>query len=255
MNRKLFSLKKKIIIVTGAGGNGMARILAENMAEEEAFVYAVDIKFSKSTNSKFSKFFKYIECDITDKDKFDSVCKTIFSKHKKIDVLVNGAGVTFPENSSKFYPEDKWDITNEVNLKAAFHCSQTVIKYMLKKKEGSIINFTSINAELGFPNNPAYVASKGGLKMLTKSLAKDWGKFGIRVNNVGPGYMKTEMTKRSWNNPKLRKARTSRTLLNRWGEKQDIVGPCIFLASDASRYVTGQDLYVDGGWLANGLSE
>ena len=129
------------------------------------------------------------------------------------------------------------------------------IKYMLKKKNGSIINFTSINAELGFPNNPAYVASKGGLKMLTKSLAKDWGRFGIRVNNIGPGYMKTEMTKKSWSNPKLRKTRTSRTLLNRWGEKQDIVGPCIFLASDASRYVTGQDLYVDGGWLANGLSE
>ena len=126
---------------------------------------------------------------------------------------------------------------------------------MVKKKNGVIINFTSINAELGFPKNPAYVASKGGLKMLGKALAKDWGKFGIRVNNIGPGYMKTEMTRKSWQNKKTRKSRTSRTLLNRWGEKDEIVGPCIFLASDASRYITGQDIYVDGGWLANGLSE
>ena len=250
-----FSIKKKTIIVTGAGGTGMARILAENMAKEEANVFAIDINLSKPIPKKLTKFLKFIECDVTNRIKFEEICKSIFYKHKKIDVLVNGAGVTFPENEKKFYPEDKWDVTNNVNLKAAFLCSQAAIKYMLKKKNGSIVNFTSINAELGFPNNPAYVASKGGLKMLTKSLAKDWGKFGIRVNNIGPGYMKTEMTKKSWSNPKLRMARTSRTMLNRWGEKEDIVGPCIFLASDASKYVTGQDLYVDGGWLANGLSE
>lgn len=250
----LFSIKGKTIIITGAGGSGMANILAKNMAKYQANVYGLDIKFAK-TSKNSSKFLKFIECDITDQNKFDETCKSIFSKHKKIDVLINGAGVTFPQENEKFYSDEKWDITNNINLKAAFQCSQTVIKYMLKKQNGSIINFTSINAELGFPKNPAYVASKGGLKMLTKALAKDWGKFGIRVNNIGPGYMKTEMTKRSWNNPRLRKARTSRTLLNRWGEKQDIVGPCIFLASDASTYVTGLDLYVDGGWLANGLSE
>ena len=125
----------------------------------------------------------------------------------------------------------------------------------MKKTGGSIINITSLNAELAFPNNPAYVAFKGGLKQLTKALALDLGQYNIRVNNIGPGYMKTDMTKKSWLNPKLRKARTSRILLNRWGEKEDIVGPCIFLASDASKYVTGHDLYVDGGWLANGLSK
>ena len=114
---------------------------------------------------------------------------------------------------------------------------------MKKRKNGSIINITSINAELGFPNNPAYVASKGGLKMLGKSLARDWGKYGIRVNNLGPGYFKTLMNKKSWENPKTRKARID-----------ELVGPCIFLASDASQYVTGQDIYVDGGWTANGLS-
>ena len=91
--------------------------------------------------------------------------------------------------------------------------------------------------------------------MLTKALAKDWGKFGIRVNNLGPGYIKTDMTIKRYQNKITRKQREERTLLGRWGEIDDLVGPCIFLASDASKYITGADLYVDGGWLANGLSE
>ena len=108
---------------------------------------------------------------------------------------------------------------------------------------------------MGFPKNPAYVASKGGLKMLTKSLAKDLGKYGIRVNNLGPGYFVTNMTKNSYKNKKLKLAREKHTLLGRWGKISDLVGPCVFLSSDASEYVTGQDLYVDGGWTANGLIE
>jgi len=126
---------------------------------------------------------------------------------------------------------------------------------MIKRKSGSIINITSINAELGFPRNPAYVASKGGLKMLGKSLAKDWSNKGIRVNNLGPGYIKTDMTMKRYLNKKTRKEREDRTLMKRWGEKSDLIGPCVFLASDASKYITGQDIYVDGGWLVNsGLS-
>ncbi len=251
----LFSIKNKIIIITGGGGTGMANQLSFGMAKENAYVYAIDIKFPKKVPSNLKKYLKYIKCDITNAKKFQNTCDSIYKIHKRIDVLINGAGVTFPENEKKFYSVKKWKKTFDVNLESAFNCSQTVLKYMVKKKNGVIINFTSINAELGFPKNPAYVASKGGLKMLGKALAKDWGEFGIRVNNIGPGYMKTEMTRKSWQNKKTRKSRTSRTLLNRWGEKDEIVGPCIFLASDASRYITGQDIYVDGGWLANGLSE
>jgi len=150
------------------------------------------------------------------------------------------------------YNDVNWQKTLDVNLTACYHCSQTIIKFMLKNKSGSIINITSLNAERAFPNNPAYMASKGGLKMLGKSLAKDWGKYGIRVNNLGPGYIKTDMTRKSFNNKKSRIEREKQTLLGRWGEIEDLLGPCIFLASDASNYITGQDLYVDGGWLANG---
>jgi len=249
-----FSIKDKVIIVTGGGGTGMASVLSQELSNLDAHVYVIDIKFQNKTTVS-NNFLTYVKCDITKKQKFEKICEKIFKKHKKIDVLINGAGVTFPESGKNFYSSENWEKTFSVNLTAAFDCSQSVIKYMIKNKSGSIINFTSINAEMAFPNNPAYVASKGGLKMLGKALAKDWGKFGIRVNSIGPGYMKTEMTQKSWNDPKRRRARTNRTLLNRWGEKDEIVGPCIFLSSEASRYITGQDIYVDGGWLTNGLSE
>ena len=122
-----------------------------------------------------------------------------------------------------------------------------------QKRGGSIINVTSIGAAQGFPNNPAYGATKGGLKQLTKALAVEWGKYGIRVNNLGPGYTHTPMNEKSWSDKKLRKLRQDCTLLGRWAEPADMIGPVVFLASDASRYITGIDLYVDGGWTAKGI--
>ena len=149
-------------------------------------------------------------------------------------------GFTFIEMGDLKQGVQFFNKTIEINLTTSCNCSQVIMQFMKKHKSGSIINITSINAEFGFPNNPAYIASKGGLKMLGKSMAKDWGKFGIRVNNLGPGYFKTNMNKKSWNNLKTRKARTIRTLLNRWGNVDELVGPCMFLASNASSYVTGQ---------------
>ena len=249
----LFSVKNKIVIITGSG-RGIGRTFALNMAKRSAITYCFDIKFPNKIPKDLSNNLFHIKCDLTNKKKFDNECKKIFNRHKKIDVLINNLGITLPGKNEQTYLEKNWEQTLKINLTVAFNCSQTVIKFMLKKKNGSIINITSINAELGFPNNPAYIASKGGLKMLGKSMAKDLGKYGIRVNNLGPGYFKTLMNQNSWKNLKTRKARTIRTMLDRWGEIDELVGPCIFLASDASKYVTAQDLYVDGGWTANGLS-
>jgi len=249
----LFSVKNKIVIITGAG-RGIGRTFALNMAKRSAITYCFDIKFPNKIPKDLSNNLFHIKCDLTNKKKFDNECKKIFNHHKKIDVLINNLGISLPGKNEQTYLEKNWDQTLKINLTVAFNCSQTVMKFMLKKKNGSIINITSINAELGFPNNPAYIASKGGLKMLGKSMAKDLGKYGIRVNNLGPGYFKTLMNQNSWKNLKTRKARTIRTMLDRWGEIDELVGPCIFLASDASKYVTAQDLYVDGGWTANGLS-
>ena len=252
-NDNIFSLKNKVVLITGAG-RGIGQHLAQKIAEENAIVYAIDKQFTKKTSKSSMKNLFKIKCDITDQDRFRQICSDIVKKKKKIDVLINNAGISKANKQpNQIYAKDKWDDTLRINLTAHFSCSQEVIQYMKKRKRGSIINITSINAELGFPRNPAYVASKGGLKMLGKALAKDWGKYGIRVNNLGPGYIKTDMTKESYSNKKLREERAKHTMLGRWGEKDDLVGPCIFLASDASKYVTGQDVYVDGGWISNSI--
>ena len=200
----LFSIKDKIVLISGAG-RGIGRHLAHSMAKHSAFVYCIDKKFPKEVPKDVKKNMFNIKCDITKKKSIQTVCKDIFSKHKKIDVLINNAGITIPLRKDKlFYEKENWIKTIDVNLTASFFCSQEVIKYMIKRKEGSIINITSLNAELAFPKNPSYAASKGGLKMVGKALAKDWGKFGIRVNNLGPGYIKTNMTKSSYSNRKTR---------------------------------------------------
>jgi len=250
--KNLFSIKDKIILVTG-GGSGLGETVAIGLADEGAIVYCFDKKFEQKIEVNSKKIFQ-IKCDITNSKKFENHCKRIFLRHKKIDSLLNIAGVGIKDNS-QFYSMKNWIKTISINLTAVFDCSQIVIKFMSKNKKGSIINFTSINAEMAFPKNPAYVASKGGLKMLGKSLAKDWALNGIRVNNIGPGYFRTNMTEKSYQNKKLRKEREMRTMLRRWGKKEELIGPCIFLISDSSSYITGQDIYVDGGWLSNGLSE
>ena len=255
MIKNIYSIKNNIIVVTG-GGRGIGYELAKGFAENSATVYSLDKKFSKKIPKKISKNLIENKCDITDIKQVKHVFKEIFIKEKRIDVLINNAGISLAsQKNNELYSDSDWIQTINVNLTASFYCSKEAVKYMLKKKNGSIINITSINAELGFPRNPAYNASKGGLKMLGKAFAKDWSRFGIRVNNIGPGYIKTEMTAKRFTNKKFRLERQNQTLLGRWGEPYDLLGPCIFLASDASRYMTGQDLYIDGGWITNsGLS-
>jgi NAD(P)-dependent dehydrogenase (short-subunit alcohol dehydrogenase family) len=250
LTNNLFSIKDKVIIITGAS-KGIGSHLAINLAKESAIVYGLSRTLTMKNNMQ--KNLHLLKCDITNKKKLQKIYRAIFSKHGRIDVLINNAGISMPKKKSRFYPKKYWQKTLDINLTAAFNCSQEVIKYMLKNKSGSIINMTSINAELAFPNNPAYVSSKGGLKMLSKALAKDWGKFGIRVNSIGPGYFITEMNKKSYENPEKRELRENKTMLGKWGKMDQLIGPILFLSSNASSYVTGQDIYIDGGWTANGL--
>jgi gluconate 5-dehydrogenase len=141
-----------------------------------------------------------------------------------------------------------------VNLTAVFVLCKAVGQKMINSGEGgSIVNVTSIGAEQGFANNPSYAASKGGVKQLTKALAVEWGEYRVRVNNIVPGYTNTPMNAKSWSDPDLKEQRASNSVFKRWAEPSELVGPAIFLASQASSYVTGSDLVVDGGWLAKGM--
>jgi len=254
MVSNLFSIEDKVVIITGAG-RGIGREIALGMIRQGAIVYSIDLTFLERAKEDLEGHIINLECDITIPGQFEKICRKIYQKHKRIDVLVNNAGVTYTHRGSRAYPQKDWHKTITVNLTAAFICSQAVFQYMSKNRQGSIINITSLNAERGFPNNPAYVASKGGLKMLGKALARDWGRYNIRVNNLGPGYIRTAMTKKSYQNVLTRSIREANIMLGRWGSVNDLIGPCIFLASESSAYITGQDIYVDGGWLANGLPD
>ena len=253
-------MKDKICLITGAT-DGIGKETARCLGKQNAQLILVgrNPKKGEKVRKKLiektgNNQIEILTADLSNMKAIRYLAERIYSRCDRLDVLINNAGISKAnKQSGEIYAKDKWDETLRINLTAHFSCSQEVIQYMKRQKRGSIINITSINAELGFPRNPAYVASKGGLKMLGKALAKDWGKYGIRVNNLGPGYIKTDITKKSYSNKKLREERAKHTMLGRWGDKDDLVGPCIFLASDASKYMTGQDVYVDGGWLSNSI--
>jgi NAD(P)-dependent dehydrogenase (short-subunit alcohol dehydrogenase family) len=172
----------------------------------------------------------------------------------RVDILVNVAGIT-RSNPAEKYPAEDWDQTLAVNLTSMFHLCKLVAQDMIPRRAGVIINVSSIGGALGFPNNPAYQASKSGVLGLTRALATDWAKYNIRVNALCPGYVHTDMTDKSFRDPRTNAARAARTMLNRWGRPEEMVGPVIFLASEAASYVTGQELYADGGWVSAGLTE
>lgn len=253
MQSDIFSVKNKVVIVTGAArGNG--RAIAEGFLEYGAVVYFFDMLEDVESIVELAKTSKAhsVVGNLRNKTDIDRLVSTVVKEEGCIDVLVNNAGISFPSDDD-CYNEDVWNRTFEINLKGAFLLSSRVSEVMKKKNKGSIINITSLGAELGFPDNPSYVASKGGLKQLGKAMAVDFAQYNIRVNNVCPGYFKTDMTLKSYNDPDLREARDKRIALGRWGNPSDLVGSCIFLASKAAAYITGIDLIVDGGWLIKGL--
>lgn len=255
--KDLFSLKGKVAIVTGASrGLGKAIALGFSGAGAKVVLAARGTKPLEAGEKAISDAGGQalgVRTDVTCYDDLKSLVNKTIEVFGNIDVLVNCAGQAKGVLSQDCSQED-WDLTYRTNLKSAFDLCQLVGRVMIKEgKGGSIINITSIAAELGSPGNPAYNASKGGLRQLTKGFAADWGTYNIRVNNLGPGYFHTEQNSVSWNDPELRSIRSNRCLLNRWAEPFEIVGPAIFLASDASSFVTGHDLYVDGGFLAKSL--
>ncbi len=245
----LFSLRGKVALVTGAS-RGIGAALVQALAAAGA--YTVGLGRSAEPSAKFPGGTEYRQCDILDGDHFSLVCTSIFESHGRLDVLINAAGITLPKRDGADAVHD-FERTIATNLVAVHHCCQAAAGLMKRGKGGSIINVTSIGSVLGFPGNPAYVASKGGLRMLTKALAMDLASEHIRVNNLAPGYIRTDMTEASFQDPARHSERLEHMMIKRWGMPEDLAGAAIFLASDASAYVTGTDLFVDGGWTAKGL--
>jgi len=243
----LFSLNGKAAIVTGAS-RGIGFALAQGLALAGAQVFAV--ARSVQPAEPFEGDVRYVSGDAN--EAVAAIASEIGARQGRIDVLVNAAGITLPAASDREGMLANFDQTLKVNLTTPFACCLTVRPLM--PRGGSIINVTSIGSVMGFPGNPGYVAAKGGLRMMTKALAVDYGTSGIRVNALAPGYIHTDMTAKSYADPVLNAQRRRHTCLDRWGAVGDLVGTAIFLASDASGYITGQDIFVDGGWTAKGLT-
>lgn len=241
--KNLFKLYNRKIIITGAN-SGIGLELSKSLISLKAILIRIDIKFTNKLQCA-----DYV-ADLRERIQVEEVFKKISKKYGNINGLVNCAGISVA-SKNPYFDNSYYENTLSSNLKSAFLVTAETCKIM--KKNGSVVNITSLGAEQSFPDNPAYQVSKAGLKQLTKAFARDYSKFGIRFNNICPGYIKSKMTIKSYSNPGTKKIRSNRTLLNIWGKPFDLVGPVIFLLSDASKYMTGTDVYVDGGWLAKGI--
>ena len=249
----IIDLKDKNILITGAGGSIGTEITLKFLeAGANCICLDKDLKNLKSivSKKKILKKITFIKLDFEKKNFVRNFLKKI-KKNIEINILVNNAGFTSSKNFLKYKITD-WKKTLEINLTTPFILSQLISKSFMNSG-GSIINITSLAAEQGFPDNVAYVASKGGLKQLTKAMAIDLAKKNIRVNSVGPGYVKTKMTQKSWENKRKKKNRSERIIMDRWANPEDIANVCLFLGSELASYINGQEIYVDGGWLSKGL--
>ncbi len=253
MNLEMFSLKGKVALVTGSSrglGFVMSRGLAEagarvilNGRNEERLKKAVDELKRRNLDVAGYSF------DVAKSNEVKDNIERIENEIGPIEILFNNAGIQIRSPFEEF-DEDNWRELMNVNLTGPFLVSKYVAKSMIKRESGKIINICSMQSELGRATITPYACSKGGLKMMTKGMATEWGKYNIQVNGIGPGYFITEMTKPLADNEKFNSWLCSRTPANRWGKPEELIGAAVFLSSDASSYVNGQILYVDGGMLA-----
>lgn len=246
----LFSLQGKRALITGAS-RGIGYTLALGLADFGASVVAVARgleglqKLQKEALQK-SLFIEIAELDIMDIKK----TQQFIQKQQVFSILVNNAGTNRPESVLET-SEQNYDYLMDLNAKAAFFLAQAVAKKLIaKKKTGSIINISSQMGHISAPNRGAYSASNHAMEGFTKGMALEWGALGIRVNTVCPTFIETSLTKPMLKNQEFLKSVTKNIALGRIGQPSEIVGPVVFLASDASSLMTGSALMVDGGWTA-----
>ena len=252
--QKLFSLDGVVALVTGSSG-GIGLALARGLAEAGARIVvngrdAPKVKAAVAALISDGLAADAAAFDVTDPDAVAQGVGEIEDSVGPIGVLVNNAGIQRRTPLEDFPPET-WRELMRTNLDAVFYVGQAVAKRMIPRGDGRIINIASVQSELARPNIAPYTASKGAVKMLTKGMATDWGKFGLRANALAPGYFRTELNKALVEDEKFSAWLAARTPMGRWGDVEELVGAAIFLASDASSFVNGHVLYVDGGITAS----
>jgi NAD(P)-dependent dehydrogenase (short-subunit alcohol dehydrogenase family) len=246
----LFNLSGKTACVTGAS-SGLGRHAATFLAQNGVSVVGVARRGDELANwqSSVSAKTHIISADLSDKSALSDIAADIAGAFGPPDILINAAGINTRQSADEVTPEG-WGLTLDLNLSVPFFLAQNFAREMKAKKWGRIINFASLQSFRAFPCGIAYGASKGAIAQLTRAMAEAWSPFGITANALAPGFFKTELTSTVFDDAERAARNAAQTCIGRNGEPEDMDGPLQFLCSDASSYVTGQILSVDGGYTA-----
>jgi len=250
----LFDLSGRTALVTGSS-QGLGYVLARGLGQAGARVVLNARDGKKLQAAAQSLRAEGIETltatfDVTSSDQIAEAMKTLSASAPVIDILINNAGIQRRARLEEM-DEAAWRQVIDTGLTSAFLVTRAIVNGMIERKRGKILNVCSLMSELGRPTTGNYAAAKGGLRMLTRAMATEWARHNIQCNGIGPGYFLTDMTRALAEDPTFDAWIKQRTPAGRWGDPQELVGAAVFLASDASAFVNGQILYVDGGLLAS----
>ena len=252
MNLSEFSLENKVALITG-GSSGIGKMMALALAKAGAFVWIASSRDNADETLQELKDQgsdgRFIQADVTSSEALKDIVSLINRESNQINILVNAAGINL-RTPAQDLTLDEWQKTIDINLTAPFHLSQLVAKSMKKNNWGRIINIASLQSLRAFDNSIPYGASKGGIMQLTRALAQAYSKDGILVNAIAPGFFRTNLTESLFQDPDKLKTLADKTMMGRNGEEKDIFGISVFLCSEANSYVTGQTIFLDGGFSA-----
>lgn len=254
MTFPLFDLTDKLALITGSS-QGIGLALAQGLAEHGAAVVingrdpgkvdaAIQMLTQKGHKAYASNF------DVTDMEAVKAGVDTVEREQGPIEILINNAGMQFRAPLEDF-PQDKWQLLLNTNISSVFYVGQAVARHMIVRKRGKIINIASVQSELARPSIAPYTATKGAVRNLTRGMATDWAKYGLQINAIAPGYFKTPLNQVLVDNPEFTGWLEKRTPAGRWGNVEELVGAAVYLSGDASSFVNGQILHVDGGMTAS----
>lgn len=254
MGYPLFDLTGKLALITGSS-QGIGFALAQGLAEHGATVVingrdrtkvdaAVKLLVEKGHKAHASDF------DVTDADLVKTGVEAIERDFGPIEILINNAGMQFRAPLEDF-PQDKWQLLLNTNISSVFYVGQAVARHMIARKRGKIINIASVQSELARPSIAPYTATKGAVRNLTRGMATDWAKYGLQINAIAPGYFATPLNQALVDDPEFTAWLEKRTPAGRWGNVEELVGAAVYLSGNASSFMNGQILHVDGGMTAS----
>lgn len=248
--QSLFDVKGKTACVTGAS-SGLGRAAANLLAGAGAQVVGIARRADQLSawQAEAGGETAVVMADLAQRNALGDIAAEAATRFGPPDILINAAGINTRQGADDLTPEN-WDLTLDLNLAAPFFLAQAMVPAMRKKGWGRIINFASLQSRRAFANGISYGASKGGVEQMTRAMAEAWSGHGITANAVAPGFFRTELTGPVFDDPVLSKRNADQTCIGRNGEPRDLDGPLLFFCSEASSYVTGQTLFVDGGYTA-----